>query len=64
MMILGLADSLVRAGTLASAAVDALVGVDDIGALAFRNSAHRADIGTRAAGDTKVGIDFSCHSFI
>ena len=59
---LGLSDSFVGAGTFAGAAVDALVGVDYIGAFALGDSAHRAYIGAGAAGDTKVGIDFSRHS--
>ena len=52
----------VRAGAFAGAAVDALVGVDDVGGFTLRDCAHGADICAGAAGDTKVGIDFSRHS--
>ena len=59
---LGLSDSFVRAGAFAGAAVDALVGVDDVGGFTLGDCAHGADICAGAAGDTKVGIDFSRHS--
>ena len=58
---LGLSDSFVRAGAFAGAAVDALVGVDDVGGFTLGDCAHGADICAGAAGDTKVGIDFSRH---
>ena len=62
--LLGFTDGFVRAGAFAGAAVDALVGVDYIGAFALGDGAHRAYIGAGAAGDTNVGIDLSCHSSI
>ena len=64
MASLGLADSAVGAGAFASAAVDALVGVDRISGVTGSNSAHRANIGARAASDTKVGVDESRHNLI
>ena len=59
---LGLSDSFVGACPFASAAVDALVGVDDVGGFTLGDCAHGADICAGATGDTKVGIDFSRHS--
>ena len=57
-----LCDGFVGAGAFAGAAVDALVGVDDVGGFTLGDCAHGADICAGAAGDTKVGIDFSRHS--
>ena len=59
---LSLGDGFVGAGAFAGAAVDALVGVDDVGGFTLGDCAHGADICAGATGDTKVGIDFSRHS--
>jgi len=59
---LGLADGFVGACAFAGAAVDALVGVDLVGGFSLGDGAHRADVCAGAAGDTKVGIDYSRHN--
>ena len=58
---LGLSYGFVGASAFAGAAVDALVGVDDVGGFTLGDGANGADICAGAAGDTKVGIDFSRH---
>ena len=60
--LLGLSDGFVGAGAFAGAAVDAFVGVDDVGGFTLGDCAHGANICAGAAGDTKVRIDFSRHS--
>ena len=59
-----LCDGFVGAGAFAGAAIDALVGVDDVGGFSFSDCAYGADICAGAAGDTKVRIDFSRHGFV
>ena len=59
---LGFGDGFVGAGAFAGAAIDALVGVDDVGGFTLGDGANGADICAGATGDTKVGIDFSRHS--
>ena len=59
---LSLADGFVGASALAGAAIDAFVGVDDIGSITGGDGTYRANICAGAAGDTKVGIDNSRHS--
>ena len=55
-------NSFVGACALACAAVDALVGVDDVGGFTFSDCAYGTYVCAGAAGDTKVRIDFSRHS--
>ena len=52
----------VGASSFAGAAIDAFVGVDDIGSVTGGDGTYRANICAGAAGDTKVGIDDSRHS--
>ena len=58
---LGFGYGFVGAGAFAGAAVDAFVRVDLVGGVAGADCANGANICAGAAGDTKVGIDFSRH---
>jgi hypothetical protein len=61
---LGLGDSAVGAGAFASAAVDALVGVDLVSAFALGDGAHGANICAGTAGNAKFRVDNSGHNKI
>ena len=54
--------SIYRSCASASTALDALFSVDNILAIAFRNTANRALRSTCAASDAVI-IDFICHSY-
>jgi hypothetical protein len=57
-----LADSLVRASSLASTTIDASISVDGIN-ITLRDSLYRAFTNTRTASNTLVGSNYTCHSF-
>lgn len=60
---LSLTDGFVRAGAFAGAAVDALVCVDFIGGLPGGDCSNGANLCAGTAGNTKIGINFSCHFY-
>lgn len=55
--------SLYGASTLASTALNALVGIDNILAVLFGNSAYRANISAGTAADALFGIDNIRHNY-
>ena len=59
-MVLLLLDGFAGAGSGAGAALDALLGVDDVGLVAFGDDAQGAGVGAGAALDASFG-DLICH---
>lgn len=55
--------SFYRASTLACAAFNALVGIDNILAVLFGNGAYRASVSARTAADALFGIDYIRHNY-